>query len=72
MAVKKVSIEDLARSVLFSDKFNQDVSMLDMMHVFEITLKNVGVSALVDGAVDIDLGNSAVIRCTIAPRAASL
>jgi hypothetical protein len=68
MAVKKVSIEDLARGVLFSDRFNQDVTMLDMMHCFEIALKNLGLNALLDGAVDIDLGNSAVIRCTIAPR----
>ena len=70
MAVKKVLIEDLARGVLFSDGFNQDVTMLDMMHCFEIVLKNLGINALLDGAVDIDLGNTAVIRCTIAPRAA--
>ncbi len=70
MAVKKVSIEDLARRVLFSDRFNQDVTMLDMMHCFEIALEKLGLNALLDGAVDIDLGNSAVIRCTIAPRAA--
>lgn len=44
--------------------------MLDMMHCFEIVLKNLGINALLDGAVDIDLGNTAVIRCTIAPRAA--
>jgi hypothetical protein len=69
MTIRKLTIEDLARAVLFDDAFNNDVMMLDMMHVFEIALKkSIGFNCLIDGALDIDLDNGYVLRCKLAPK----
>jgi hypothetical protein len=66
MPVEKVTCEDVARAAFHDDRFNGDVSLLDIMHVFEIALKNLGLGLLSKRVIDIDLGNGQAIRCKLA------
>jgi hypothetical protein len=67
MAIKKITIEELGYLVLYTDGFNQDTILLDILHVLEIALKrHLGLNSVLDGAIDIDLGNGAVLRCQLA------
>jgi hypothetical protein len=66
MPVKKVTFEDVARAAFHDDRFNGDISLLDIMHVFEIAVKNLGLGLLSERVIDIDLGNGQAIRCKLA------
>ncbi len=63
---KKVTLEQLCQHVVNTDGFNGNVMALDVLHVLEIALKRcIGFNVIVDGSMDVDLGNGHVLHCFV-------
>jgi hypothetical protein len=67
-AAATFTIEQLAISVLHSDRYNSKAGPEDLAHILEIALKTrVGVAALGGRPVRIDLGNGHYVECRVRP-----